>query len=188
MACLTAGIGLLALAFSSGAKVGTPASNHDLALFLACGLLFTAVGAWLANRAGRGGRIAQAALLFGLSAGVCYAIATLATRQIGLYLDNHELAGLLATPTPYVLIAFSVLALGLEQRGLQGRAAVIAFPVTSGVSAFLPVMIGLTLFDETAPEGPQMAAFVISLGLVAIGIFGLGRDRAASVTRESAAV
>ncbi|WP_322752386.1 hypothetical protein [Frankia sp. Cas3] len=188
MACMAAGIGLLAVAFSRGAQVGTPASDQDLGLFLAFGLGFTAVGAWLANRAGHAGRIAQAALLFGLSAGVCYAIATLATRQVGLYLDDHELTGLLWTPTPYVLIAFSVLALGLEQRGLQGRAAVIAFPVTSGVSAFLPVMLGLTLFDESAPQGLQMVAFVVSLGLVAIGIFGLGRDRAASVARESATV
>ncbi|KLL11406.1 MULTISPECIES: hypothetical protein [Protofrankia] len=184
MASMVAGIALLTFAFSRGAEVGDRASNHDMGLFLACGLTFTAVGAWLANRAGRGERIAQAALLFGLSAGACYAIATLATRQIGLYLDDHELARLLATPTPYVLILFSVLALGLEQRGLQGQAAVIAFPVTSGVSAFLPVMLGLTLFGESAPEGPRMVAFVASLLLVAVGIFGLGRDRVATSAPE----
>ncbi len=184
MASMVAGIVLLTFAFSRDAKVGDPASDHEMGLFLACGLTFAAVGAWLANRAGRSGRVAQAALLFGLSAGACYAIATLATRQIGLYLDDHELIRLLATPTPYVLIAFSVLALGLEQRGLQGRAAVIAFPVTSGVSAFLPVMLGLTLFDESTPEGLRMAAFVASLVLVAVGILGLGRDRAASAVHE----
>ncbi|WP_131765117.1 hypothetical protein [Candidatus Protofrankia californiensis] len=185
MASMVAGIVLLAFAFSRDAQVGDRASDHEMGLFLACGLTFTAVGAWLANRAGRGERVAQAALLFGLSAGACYAIATLATRQIGLYLDDHELVRLLATPTPYVLIVFSVLALGLEQRGLQGRAAVIAFPVTSGVSAFLPVMLGLTLFDESAPEGLRMAAFVASLVLVAVGILGLGRDRAAIAVHES---
>ncbi|WP_131744980.1 hypothetical protein [Frankia sp. Cppng1_Ct_nod] len=184
MASMAAGIGLLTLAFSRNAEVGSRASDRDMGLFLVCGLVFAGVGAWLANRAGRGERVVRAALLFGMSAGACYAIATLATRQLGLYLNDHELTSLLVTPTPYVLILFSVLALGLEQRGLQGPAAVIAFPVTSGVSAFLPVTLGLTLFDESAPQGFEMVAFVVSLALVAAGIFGLGRDRAAGVVQK----
>lgn len=182
---MVAGVGLLAYAFHRNAEVGSPAGNGVLLAFLVLGLIFSLLCAFGANLAAAKRQVAGAALGFGLAAGVSYAIATLATRQIGLAVHERRnsdstLIDLLSTPTPYVLILFSVLALGLEQRGLQGRAAVIAFPVTSGVSAFLPVTLGLTLFDEPAPDGPRLLAFVVSLVMVAAGIGALGRDRMAA--------
>ncbi|WP_163549648.1 DMT family transporter [Candidatus Frankia nodulisporulans] len=185
VASMVAGIGLLAYAFARRAEVGTSASTDVLLAFLVLGLMFALFCAFLANVAARRGGIAATALGFGAAAGVCYAIATLATRQIGLAVHERRegqstLVDLLTTPTPYLLVLFSVLALGLQQRGLQGRAAVIAFPVTSGVSAFLPVTLGVTLFDEPAPDGPQRVAFIIALTMVAAGIVALGRDRMAA--------
>ncbi|EFC79259.1 DMT family transporter [Parafrankia sp. EUN1f] len=182
---MVAGVVLLAYAFHHHAEVGSPAGNDVLLAFLVLGLIFSLLCAFGANLASARQQIAGAALGFGLAAGVSYAIATLATRQIGLAVNERRngdttLIDLLSTPTPYLLVLFSVLALGLEQRGLQGRAAVIAFPVTSGVSAFLPVTLGLTLFDEPAPDGPRLIAFVISLVMVAAGIAALGRDRSAA--------
>lgn len=182
---MVAGVGLLAYAFHRNAEVGSPAGRNVLFAFLVLGLIFSLLCAFGANLAAARRKVAGAALGFGLAAGVSYAIATLATRQIGLAVHEHRngdspLVDLLSTPTPYILILFSVLALGLEQRGLQGRAAVIAFPVTSGVSAFLPVTLGLTLFDEPAPDGPRLLAFVVSLVMVAAGIAALGRDRMAA--------
>lgn len=186
IASMAVGIALIALAFHNETGIGTEATDGQMFLFGAFGLAFTAVGAVAADRAGRRGGVAQAAVLFGLTAGVCYAIATVATRQLGLLLHGNELGHLMATPTPYVLVVFSVLALSLEQRGLQGRAAVVAFPVTSGVSAFLPVVLGLTLLGETTPGGGQMVAFVIALTMLATGVVGLGRDRATALMREAA--
>ncbi|MCK9921937.1 EamA/RhaT family transporter [Frankia sp. AgPm24] len=185
VASMVAGIGLLAYAFARRAEVGSSASTDVLLAFLVLGLMFALFCAFLANVAARRGGIAATALGFGAAAGVCYAIATLATRQIGLAVHERRegqstLVDLLTTPTPYLLVLFSVLALGLQQRGLQGRAAVIAFPVTSGVSAFLPVTLGVTLFDEPAPDGPQRVAFIIALTMVAAGIVALGRDRMAA--------
>jgi drug/metabolite transporter (DMT)-like permease len=185
VACMVVGIGLLAYAFERDAEVGSAASTSELLEFLVLGTLFALVAGFAANWSAIRERVAGAALGFGLAAGVSYAIATLATRQIGLRVNERrsgsaQLLDLLSTPTPYVLVLFSVLALSLEQRGLQGRAAVIAFPVTSGVSAFLPVTLGLTLFDEPAPGGARLVAFVVSLVLVAAGIGGLGRDRMAA--------
>ncbi|CAJ59185.1 MULTISPECIES: DMT family transporter [Frankia] len=182
---MVAGVGLLAYAFASRAEVGSAASTDVLLAFLVLGLVFALVCAFLANVAAARSMIAGAAFGFGAAAGVCYAIATLATRQIGLAVNDRRegqsaLADLLTTPTPYVLVLFSVLALGLQQRGLQGRAAVIAFPVTSGVSAFLPVTLGLTLFGEPAPDGAQRVAFVVAMVMVAAGIAALGRDRMAA--------
>jgi drug/metabolite transporter (DMT)-like permease len=186
---LVCGIGLLAYAFERDAGVGEPATDGEVLAFLVLGLIFTLGCGFFANRAGRGGEVVPAALGFGLAAGVGYAISVLATRQIGLFVNEQRDAGgdgrgdlfeLLATPTPYVLVLFSVLALGLEQRGLQGRAAVVAFPVTSGVSAFLPVTLGLSLFGEPVPGGGRLVILVCSMALVAGGIAGLGRDRAAA--------
>ncbi|CAO5158520.1 magnesium transporter [Frankia sp. AiPs1] len=185
VASMVAGIGLLAYAFARRAEVGTSASTDVLLAFLVLGLLFALFCAFLANLAARREGVAATAFGFGAAAGVCYAIATLATRQIGLAVHERRegqstLVDLLSTPTPYLLVLFSVLALGLQQRGLQGRAAVIAFPVTSGVSAFLPVTLGVTLFDEPAPDGPQRVAFIFALTMVAAGIVALGRDRMAA--------
>ncbi|EIV94632.1 DMT family transporter [Frankia sp. QA3] len=182
---MVAGVGLLAYAFARRAEVGTAASTDVLLAFLVLGLIFALVCAFFANVAAVRNMIAGAAFGFGAAAGVCYAIATLATRQIGLAVNDRRegqsaLADLLTTPTPYVLVLFSVLALGLQQRGLQGRAAVIAFPVTSGVSAFLPVTLGLTLFGEPAPDGAHRVAFVVAMVMVAAGIAALGRDRMAA--------
>jgi len=58
--------------------------------------------------------------------------------------------------------------------------------VTSGVSAFLPVVLGLTMFDEPAPDGWHFVAFVGALLLIAAGIAGLARDRAAAVSASEA--
>jgi drug/metabolite transporter (DMT)-like permease len=182
---MVAGIGLLAVAFNHDAQVGQAASTDQLLAFLLLGLLFALLVAFTANGAAIRHRVAGAAVGFGLAAGVSFAIATLATRQIGLRINERRageaaLFDILSTPTPYMLVLFSVLALSLEQRGLQGRAAVIAFPVTSGLSAFLPVTLGLTLFDEPAPSGARLACFIFALVLVAVGIIGLGRDRMAT--------
>ena len=188
------GVGLLAYAFEEHGDVGSLASTRVLLLFLSAGLVFSLLAAVGANRAAARRRVAAAALGFGVAAGTAYAIATLATRQFGLTLDerrsgdflNGYLVELLRTPAPYLLIVFSVLAVSLEQRGLQGQAAVVAFPVTSGVSAFLPVVLGLTMFDEPAPDGWHFVAFVGALLLIAAGIAGLARDRAAAVSASEA--
>lgn len=187
IASMALGVALLALAFHSESGIGTEATDWEMLLFGLCGLGFTLLAALAGDRAARQGAVAQSALLFGLAAGVGYAIATVATRQLGLLLHGDQLGHLMASPTPYVLVVFSVLSISLEQRGLQGRAAVVAFPVTSGVSAFLPVVLGLTLLGESTPGGGQMVAFVISLTMVAAGVVGLGRDRAGAIMREDAA-
>jgi len=190
---MVTGVGLLAYAFERHGDVGSMASTKQLLLFLSAGLAFALAAALGANQAATRGRVATAAFGFGVAAGVAYAIATLATRQFGLALDERRpdgafvgsyLVDLLRTPAPYLLIVFSVLAMSLEQRGLQGPAAVVAFPVTSGVSAFLPAVLGLTLFDEPAPTGWHFVAFVAALAFIATGIASLGRDRAAAGTAQ----
>jgi hypothetical protein len=187
---MVTGVGLLAYAFGRHGTVGQLASTRDLLLFLSIGLVFALLAALGADRAGRRRRVTTAALGFGVAAGVAYAIATLATRQFGLALNERRSGGayvggylfdLLRTPAPYLLVIFSVLAMALEQRGLQGQAAVVAFPVTSGISAFLPVVLGLTMFDEPLPTGRHFGAFVAALLLIAAGIAGLARDRTAAI-------
>ena len=154
---MVVGILLLAYAFEVDADVGHPATEGQLLAFLVLGLVFALTAGLVADRSSKRGRVTSSALGFGLAAGVSYAIAVArhpADRPVRQRAASGEAAviDLMATPTPYVLVLFSILALGLQQRGLQGRAAVVAFPVTSGVSAFLPVTLGLSLFGEPAPR------------------------------------
>lgn len=175
---MAGGVALLGLSFGDDTPLGQPASEALLAVFLGAGLLFAGTGVIVAQRSVGGTR---RAVWFGLSAGVCYAVATLATRQLGLLVGDVPLDRIARTLTPYLLVLFSVLALSLQQRGLQSGAAVVTFPVTSGISAFLPVVAALTMLGEQTPTGTMFVPFVIGLVLVAAGIVGLGRDQGAAM-------
>jgi hypothetical protein len=70
----------------------------------------------------------------------------------------------------------SVLAIALLQRGLQ-ISPVLTFPVTSAVSAFLPVVLGAALLGDQVPQGATLIAFVAALALLAAGVVLIGRDR-----------
>jgi hypothetical protein len=86
---------------------------------------------------------------------------------------------LLATPSPYVLAGCSVLAISLMQRALQTR-PVLTFPVTSAVSAFLPALLGAALLGDPIPSRARLAAFVLALIALAVGLILIGRARSAA--------
>ncbi len=172
------GIGLLAFAFGGDSALGPGASDGQMLLFLTFGVVGVTICARAGHLAATSGRQGGAALLFGAGAGVSYALATLSTRQIGLLLNGGQLWRLLTTPTPYVLIVFSLAGVSLFQRGLQAGGATVTFPITSGLAAFLPVVVSLTVLGEDTPSGAEEVAFVVALALVAGGVTLLGRARA----------
>jgi drug/metabolite transporter (DMT)-like permease len=174
------GTALMAFAFSGESVLGSPASNAQMLGFTIGGAVAAAVGAIVGDRGAATQRSWLAAFGFGVASGVAYGIATLATRQVGLTFDWHDPWQILTTPTPYVLIGFSVIALALLQRGLQTGASVVTFPVTSFVSSFLPVALATTVLGEQVPTNGQRVAFVVALLAVSVGVVLLGRDRAAA--------
>ena len=173
------GTALMAVAFSRESELGSPASNAQLLAFSIGGAAAAAVAAVVGDRGAALGRSWLAASGFGVGSGIAYGIATLATRQVGLTFDVHHPLEILATPTPYVLAVSSIIATSLLQRGLQTGASVLTFPVTSFVSAFLPVVLGTTLLGDVVPSSGQRVAFIVALLAVAVGVALLGRDRAA---------
>jgi hypothetical protein len=174
--CMTAGIALLALAFSGDTTLGRPAGNATLIGFLIASVVVAAFAALYAGRALPAGRRLRAAGAFSLASGVTYGLATMATRQVGRTFSTERPWHLLITPTPYVLAVCSVLAIALLQRGLQ-ISPVLTFPLTSAVSAFLPVVLGAALLADQVPRGATLIAFLAALVLLAVGVVLIGRDR-----------
>jgi uncharacterized membrane protein YhhN len=113
---------------------------------------------------------------FSLASGVAYGFATLATRQVGRTFTGDEPWQILTGPAPYVLVGCSILAIATMQRALQ-TSPTITFPITSEVSAFLPVIVGAALFGDPVPTGGRQVLFVAALVLMAGGVGLLGRDR-----------
>ena len=174
------GTALMAFAFSEESTLGSPASDEQMIAFAIGGVVAATIFVVAGDRGAATGRSWLAAVGFGISSGIAYGIATLATRQIGLTFDIDDPWPIFAGPTPYVLAVFSVFATALLQRGLQTGASVLTFPVTSWVSSFLPVVLGTTVLGDVVPTSGQRVAFIVALVAVALGVAFLGRDRAAA--------
>lgn len=169
-------VGLLTLAFSSDARLGRAADNLQLAAFLVGCAVVAGAASLLGTRALAAERTLAAAAVFSTAAGIAYGLATMSTRQVGRTFSIHHPWNLLATVTPYVLAGCSVLALSLSQRALQTN-PITAFPLTSAVAAFLPVILGATLLGDQIPTGGRRALFVGASALLVAGVALLARDR-----------
>lgn len=168
-----AGVVVLALADRSDG-LGRPASGVAMTVLLGVAVGAAAVAVVTGRRSGA--RAVPAAIAFAAGAGVAYGVATLATRQIGRTFHLHAAWHLLAGPTPYVLVACSLLAMGLLQRGLQ-TSALITFPVVSSLSALVPLTVALAFLGDPAPSGGRRALLVLALALILGGLGLLARDR-----------
>ena len=121
---------------------------------------------------------ARAAVAFSAGAGIAYGVATLATRQIGrtFHVERTAVERLLTGPAPYTLAVCSVLGIVLLQRGLQA-APLLTFPIVSGLSALVPVVLGVALLSDPLPAGGRRALLIAALALIASGLVLLGRVR-----------
>jgi drug/metabolite transporter (DMT)-like permease len=169
-------VGLLAVAFGSDSRLGDPADNAQLIGFLIACVVVAGLATLIGDRAMGSGRRTVAAAAFSTASGVAYGLATMATRQVGRTFSPDHPWHLLATPTPYVLAGCSILGIAMMQRGLQ-TSPILTFPITSVVSAFLPVVLGATLLGDQVPTSGARAAFVAALALMAVGVALLARDR-----------
>jgi hypothetical protein len=173
---MAGGLALLALAFSSDTALGTAATSTELVGFLGGAIVLAGVAALFGTRALKAGRQPAAAGIFSMAAGFSYGLATLSTRQIGRTFGIHHPWSLLGTVTPYALVGCSVLGVILSQRASQAR-AIIAFPLISAAAAFLPVILGATLFGDQVPTGGLRVSFIAGLVLLASGVVLLARER-----------
>jgi drug/metabolite transporter (DMT)-like permease len=177
IAAMIAGIALLALSFVGRSGLGEPADAAQLWFFLALCVACSGVAALAGNRALAARRPTMAAGAFSLVSGVAYGLATLTTRQVGRTFHLDAPWQLLTTPTPYVLVGCSILAITMMQRGLQ-TGPLLTYPITSVTSSVVPVLIGAALLDDPVPGGMARAGFVVALVLVVAGVVLLAQDRA----------
>ena len=176
VAAIGIAVALLAVAFASGEELGSVASTATLVWFAVVSVLAGAVAAGVAAGMRPGTQPLVAAGVFSVAAGAAYGLATLSTRQVGRTFSADDPWQLLATPTPYVLAVCSIVGIVMMQRALQ-VGPVLAFPVVSAMGALLPVVLGVTLFDDAVPAGAGRAAFVLALVLIVGGVALLGADR-----------
>lgn len=69
-----------------------------------------------------------------------------------------------------------MLGITLLQRGLQA-ASLLTFPIVSGLSAFLPVVLGVGVLDDPVPTGGLRELLIVALVLIASGLALMARDR-----------
>lgn len=184
VAGIAAAIALLAISFGNGGELGEPASTMALISFAVASVVAGAAGVAATALLGPSQPLACAGAM-SVAAGVSYGLATVTTRQVGRTFSIHSPWELLTTPTPYVLAVTSIVGILLMQRALQLR-PVLTFPVVSAWSALLPVLLGVSLFDDQVPSGAGLAGFVAALVFIAVGIALLGADRAAAERARSA--
>lgn len=176
VAAIAVAIAVLAAAFAHGEELGDPASTATLVSFGIASVLAGAVAAGAVAALRPTARPLVAAGVFSVASGAAYGLATLSTRQVGRTFSADDPWQLFRTPTPYVLAVCSIVGIVMMQRALQVR-PVLAFPVVSAMGAMLPVILGVTLFDDAVPGGTRRAGFVIALVLVVSGVGLLGADR-----------
>jgi drug/metabolite transporter (DMT)-like permease len=175
---ITGGVVLLAVAFAKHPELGNPASTTTQLVFIAAAVAVPGIAFLLGRPALRADRLTLAATAFATASGGCYGLATMGTRQVGRTFRWSDPLRLFTTPTPYLLIVGSVLAVAMLQRALQSS-TILAFPLTSAVSAVLPVILGTSLLGDQAPAGARRILFALALVLMATGVALLGRHRAA---------
>jgi len=176
VASIGVAIAVLALAFAGGEALGDVASTATLIWFGVVSVLAGAIAAGVAAGLRSEARPLVLAAVCSVASGAAYGLATLTTRQVGRTFSASHPWHLLATPTPYVLAVCSIVGIVMMQRALQ-VGPVLAFPVVSAMGAMLPVLLGVTLFDDAVPGGAGRAGFVLALVLLVAGVGLLGADR-----------
>jgi multidrug transporter EmrE-like cation transporter len=174
---LTIGTVLLTVAFGGRPDTGVLAPSLDLWLIsFGC-----AAGASLLYALGlsaeRHRSLMLCGLAFGAAAGACYGVTGVETRQLSLLVHHFSLrvAGrVLSTPTPYLLIVFGIVALGLLQRGYQRGSPATVVPTMTAVATSLTVAGGVVVFGEKLPPGATaFASAVVGMAAILLGVVSL---------------
>ena len=103
---------------------------------------------------------------YGAAAGLGFAAVAIYSKELGDRLADHGLRALprlLASPTPWLLLAISIGALSLLQAGFQRANAASVMAALTVPEAIGPLIAGFALYHEPYPHGAR--AFVLPLGL-----------------------
>jgi drug/metabolite transporter (DMT)-like permease len=172
-------VALLTIALSLDAG-SDKASAHGRFGSLALAALPTiAVGVWLfvvADRFGRANRLSHLrAPLFGLSSGLLYGVAALATKAVSALVEQYGVVAsiphVFASAYLYALIATSAIGFLHFQTALQRCPASVVVPVSNVVSSTYVVAVGTVVFSEHLPGSSwKLALRVIGFAGVLVSI------------------
>lgn len=154
------GVALLAISLSldtASDQAGTAGAFGSLVLAAIPTVL---VAGWLFLGADRLGEVTTRrgqvrAPLYGLSTGLMYGVAALATKAVAAQVEKHGLwlsiPHVLASPYLYALVVTSATGLLLFQTALQRCPASVVVPVSNVVSSVYVVAVGTIIFGEHLP-------------------------------------
>jgi uncharacterized membrane protein len=153
-------VALLAVSLSLDPHADRAGTSGTLVGVLGVGLPTVLMAAWVFMSADRlavtaGSRAHLQAPLYGLSTGLVYGVAALATKAVSSLVEQHGLIAAipkaLASPYLYILGVSSAAGLLLFQTALQRCQASVVVPVSNVISSTYLAIVGTILFGEHLP-------------------------------------
>lgn len=117
-----------------------------------------------------------AGLLFG-SVAVCLKIVTSGVAEDGL-------AAVLATPTPYAVVAMGLAGIGINQLAYRSARLSASMPALNIVNVLVALVIGYLVFEEV----PRHTPLAVAVELLAAAVIGWGLLRLARLEEAAEAV
>ena len=127
------------------------------------------VGFWLLRS-----RAIDSGVVFGVTSGLLYGVASLQTKAASALLELHGTIGgipwLLESPYPYVFLGASLLGLFTFQTGLQRCRLAILSPLTSTLASVFVVIAGMIVYREPLPHNALLASLrFLGFAMVLLG-------------------
>jgi len=194
-AVCTVVVALFAISLSLDAGSDRASAHGQFASLALAALPTIAIGGWLFMVADRfGGRATVAhlrALFYGLSSGLLYGVAALATKAVSALIERYGVVAaiphVLASPYLYALVVTSAIGFLLFQTALQRCPASMIVPVSNVTSSTYVVAVGTVVFGEHLPGSSwKLALRVVGFVGVLLSIAVLASRRPAEGEVEMA--
>ena len=158
----------IVLFLSAGAPSGGVATPGAAAWWAAA--IATAVLVILVGSVARRQRGAPRAAMFGIAAGVCFALQAAVTKVFVGEL-GQGVAHLLATWSTYALIATALVGFVLQQSALRTGVLAPAMASSNASTLVFSVVFGIWIFDESLDHGGAVAAAAwVGLAAAVVGV------------------
>jgi drug/metabolite transporter (DMT)-like permease len=169
-------LALLAISLSLDSSSDHAGANGDVGALILAAVPTVLVAGWLFVSVDRAqlrpaGRWHIRAPMYGVSTGLIYGVAALATKAVAAQVEKYGLVPsiphVLASAYIYALVGASLFGLLLFQTALQRCQASVVVPVSNVISSTYLVVVGTFIFGEHLPGADWKLALRIA------GIFGV---------------
>ena len=182
------GLSLLAISLSLDSSSDHAGVNGAFGSLVLAAIPTVLVAGWLFVSTERiegrpGAPLHIRAPLFGISTGLMYGVAALATKAVAAQVERHGLIAsiphVLASAYLYALVLTSAIGLLLFQTALQRCPASVVVPVSNVVSSTYVVAVGTLIFGEHLPGSEwKLALRVVGFVGVLVSVLVLANPRA----------